>query len=315
MSTTIPMNDQIDRLLESVGRVYLGNPDAVEQLVRCLLARGHALIEDVPGVGKTILASALARSVDCRFTRLQLTPDMLPSDVLGVTMYHQDTGKFEFRKGPVFTDILLADEINRTTPRTQTALLEAMSEARVSMDGEVYDLGQPFMVIATQNPYEFAGTYLLPENQLDRFLMRISLGYPGVEAEARLLDLRPAATVLQELEPVLHADDVVALQRRVDEVRLEPAVRDYIVAVARATRDEDEIQVGLSPRGTLALAHAARATALMDHRDHVIPEDVLDNVVAVGAHRMLLRESAAGVDWERAAVAIRRAAQSVQAPL
>ncbi|MEQ8770602.1 MAG: AAA family ATPase [Phycisphaerales bacterium] len=309
------MNDQIDALRQAISSVYLGNANAVDQLIRCLLARGHALIEDVPGVGKTILASALARSVDCKFTRLQLTPDMLPSDVLGVTVYHQESSSFEFRRGPIFTDILLADEINRTTPRTQTALLEAMSEGRVSLDGQVHELGHPFMVVATQNPYDFEGTYLLPENQLDRFLMRISLGYPSAEVEATLLDIRPAATVLTELKPVLHADDVIELQRAVDAVRIEPPVRDYIVSIARATRSESDIEVGLSPRGTLALAHAARATAMMVGRDHVIPEDVLDNVVPVGAHRVLMRESAAGVDWARAAAAVERAAESVSAPL
>ncbi len=309
------MNDKIEALRQAISSVYLGNPAAVDQLIKCLLARGHALIEDVPGVGKTILASALARSVDCAFTRLQLTPDMLPSDVLGVTVYHQESGTFEFRRGPIFTDILLADEINRTTPRTQTALLEAMSEGRVSLDGQVHELGSPFMVVATQNPYDFEGTYLLPENQLDRFLMRISLGYPAAEVEATLLDVRPATTVLNELRPALHADDVIELQRAVDAVRIEPVVRDYIVAIARATRSEPEIEVGLSPRGTLALAHAARATAAMDGRGHVIPEDVLENIVPVGAHRVLIRESAAGVDWARAAAAVERASQTVNPPL
>lgn len=309
------MNDAIDRLRTNISRVYLGNPQAIDRLIRCLLARGHALIEDVPGVGKTILASALAKSVDCRFTRLQLTPDMLPSDVLGVTVYHQDSGRFEFRQGPIFTDILLADEINRTTPRTQTALLEAMSEGHVSLDGQVHALGHPFMVVATQNPYEYEGTYLLPENQLDRFLMRISLGYPPAEAEARLLELRPASTVLRSLEPVLHATDVVELQSRVDRVRLEATMREYIVALARSTRQQPEIQVGLSPRGTLALAQAAKATAFMAGREFVVPEDVLENLTPVGAHRVLLRDSAAGVDWDRAAGAIERAAEGVPAPL
>ncbi|MEZ6317912.1 MAG: AAA family ATPase [Phycisphaerales bacterium] len=309
------MSQGIDRLRQNIAKVYLGNPEAIDRLIRCLLARGHALIEDVPGVGKTILASALAKSLDCKFTRLQLTPDMLPSDVLGVTMFDQETGKFEFRKGPVFTDILLADEINRTTPRTQTALLEAMSEGHVSMDGHRYELGQPFMVVATQNPYEFEGTYLLPENQLDRFLMRISLGYPPAEAESRMLELRPASTVLQGLGPVLHGTDVVALQEQVDQVRLSQAIREYIVGLARATREHEDIEVGLSPRGALALAHAARATALMDGRDHVTPEDVLDNLMPVGAHRIVLRDTSAGAAWDRAAAMLRHAVQRVNPPL
>ncbi|MDX2115943.1 MAG: AAA family ATPase [Planctomycetota bacterium] len=279
----------LETLRANIQRVYIGNSEAVDRLIRCLLARGHVLIEDVPGVGKTLLATALARSLDCSFSRIQLTPDMLPSDVLGVSVFHRDSGEFQFKKGPLFANIILADEINRTTPRTQSALLESMNEATVSIDGRVYSLEQPFMVIATQNPYEFEGTYLLPENQLDRFLMQIHLGYPRPEDEARVIEIRPSEALLHELRPVLTPRDVMEVQRRVDEVRLDRTLVEYIIALATATRRHEQLQVGLSPRGTLALAHAARAAALMAGRDYCIPEDVVDNVEPVCAHRLVSR--------------------------
>jgi MoxR-like ATPase len=284
-----PASTPIARLRQNIAKVFLGNREAVDRLVCCLLARGHVLIEDVPGVGKTVLATAVAKSVDCTFSRVQLTPDMLPSDVLGVSVLDRNSGDFVFKKGPIFANLVLADEINRTTPRTQTALLEAMNEATVSIDGKVYRLDPPFMVIATQNPYEFEGTYLLPENQLDRFLMRTRLGYPSAEEEARVLDLRPALYALPELTPVLHREDVIALQKQVDDARVDRSLLDYIVAIAAATRSHDQLQVGLSPRGSLALAQAARATAVMNGRDFVIPEDILANVVPVCAHRVIAR--------------------------
>jgi MoxR-like ATPase len=283
------MNDAISRLRDNISRVFLGNMVAVDRVICCLLARGHILIEDVPGVGKTVLATAVAKSIDCSFSRLQLTPDLLPSDVLGVSIFDRNTSEFVFKQGPIFANIVLADEINRTTPRTQTALLEAMNEATVSIDGRVLKLEQPFMVVATQNPYEFEGTYVLPENQLDRFLMRTHLGYPSPEDEARVLDLRPANYALPQLEPVLHKNDVMALQRQVDEVRVDRSLLDYVIALASATRKHEELQVGLSPRGSLALAQAARATAVLDGRDYAIPEDILRNVLPVCAHRMIAR--------------------------
>lgn len=293
------MLDKIARLRESVSKVYLGDPQAIDRIIRCLLARGHVLIEDVPGVGKTVMASAVARSIDCSFSRIQLTPDLLPADVLGVTIYNRDASHFEFHRGPIFANVVLADEVNRTTPRTQTALLEAMSDGSVSVDGTVHILEQPFIVLATQNPYEFEGTYALPENQLDRFLMRIRLGYPTSEAETRLLDLRPAQTELPDLEPVLTGLEVLELQKQVDHVKLSEPIRSYIVELARRTRAHDQIDVGLSPRGSLALAHAARAQALTQDRDYVIPEDVLDNVQAVAAHRIIPRHADQG-GWGRA---------------
>ncbi len=286
-ATTDPMPDAISALRDNISRVFLGNLAAVDRVICCLLARGHILIEDVPGVGKTVLATAMAKSIDCSFSRVQLTPDMLPSDVLGVSIYDRATGEFVFKKGPIFANIVLADEINRTTPRTQTALLEAMNEATVSMDGRSYRLEQPFMVVATQNPYEFEGTYVLPENQLDRFLMRTRLGYPAPADEARVLDLRPANHALLELEPVLNSADVVKLQQQVDAVRFDRSLVDYVIALANATRTHDALQVGLSPRGSLALAQAARATAVLKTRNYAIPEDVLENIIPVCAHRIV----------------------------
>jgi MoxR-like ATPase len=286
------MIDTINRLRENMSRVFLGHRSAVDRTIRCLLARGHLLIEDVPGVGKTLLAMALARSVGCTFSRVQLTPDMLPSDVLGVSVLDRQSGEFVFKRGPIFSNIVLADEINRTTPRTQSAMLEAMNEASVSIDGRVYQLDRPFMVVATQNPFEFEGTYALPENQLDRFLMRISVGYPDASDEARVLDLRPSTMALPDLKPVLSREEIVSLQEKVDGVRLERSLIDYIVAFANATRRHEAVHVGLSPRGSLALAQAARATALSEGRDYVIPEDITDNVTAVCSHRIVLRAGA-----------------------
>lgn len=284
------MLELIEALTQNIGRVFLGNPGAVQRVVCCLLARGHLLIEDVPGVGKTLLASALARSLDCTFARIQLTPDMLPSDILGVSVLDKQSGEFAFKRGPLFTNIILADEINRTTPRTQSALLEAMNEASVSIDGRTYELEAPFMVIATQNPTEFEGTYVLPENQLDRFLMRIDLGYPTPEQEEMVLVERPAQRTLPDLRRVLTREQVIEIQRKVDDVVIRAPVLKYIVALAHATRGHPELHLGLSPRGTLALAQAARATAYMDARDYVVPEDVVDNLLIVGAHRIIPRQ-------------------------
>ena len=279
--------EAVERLRPNITSVYMGNTAAVDRVIVCVLARGHLLIEDVPGVGKTVLANTLARSVRCSFTRIQFTPDLLPSDIVGVSIYDRDQGTFQFKKGPIFNNIVLADEINRTTPRTQSALLEAMNESTVSMDGQIMKLPQPFMVVATQNPYEFEGTYFLPENQLDRFLMRISLGYPAPDDEARIIDQQPARTTLAELEPVLTAEQLVELQNQVDRVTLDRALIDYIIALAEATRHNDDLQIGISPRGALALAQAARATALMHGRDYCVPEDIVSNVLPVCAHRVI----------------------------
>ncbi len=304
----------IESLRENIHRVFIGNSDAVDRLVCCLLARGHVLIEDVPGVGKTVLATALARSISGTFSRIQLTPDMLPGDVLGVSVYDRETGEFQFKRGPIFANIVLADEINRTTPRTQSSLLESMNEATVSVDGRMIPLERPFMVIATQNPYEFEGTYLLPENQLDRFLMQIGLGYPSAEDEARVIETRPADTTLHSLHPVLTCEQTLALQAQVDEVRLDRALVDYIIALANSTRQHEGLRVGLSPRGTISLAQAARATALLQGRDYCIPEDIIDNVVAVGAHRVVCRSFSHGADVRTASQILRETMQRVASP-
>lgn len=287
MSTTTPPLESVSRLRERVRSVFLGHPDTVDQLLVCLLARGHALIEDVPGVGKTVLATALAKSLDCAFSRIQLTPDMLPADVLGVSVYDRDSGRFEFRRGPIFANVVLADEVNRTPPRTQAALLESMSEGRVTVEGRQVTIDPPFIVVATQNPYEFEGTYPLPENQLDRFLMRITLGYPSAEDEARVLELRPSDLALPNLEPAMSRDDLLALQRATDDVNLDRTLVEYIIELARASREHDDLRLGLSTRAALALAHAARATALLEGRDYVIPEDITRHFLDVGAHRVL----------------------------
>jgi len=283
------MTTLLDRLHENIGAVYLGNPLAIDRVMTCLLARGHVLIEDVPGVGKTILATALARSIDCRFARAQLTPDLLPADLLGVSIYNQRTNEFEFKPGPVFTNIFLADEINRASPRTQSALLEAMSESAVSTDGVTRPLEHPFMVVATQNPHEFEGTFPLSENQLDRFLMRIHLGYPTPEAEARVLDLRPATGRLRDIEPVITASELLDLQVRTDAVRIEQSLVSYIVTLATSTRTHDDLRIGVSPRGALALAQAARATAVLNGRDFCVPEDITANILPVCAHRVVTK--------------------------
>jgi MoxR-like ATPase len=283
------MQDRVEALRANIVSVYMGNVQAVDRLIVCLLARGHVLIEDVPGVGKTVLANALARSIRCSFSRIQCTPDLLPSDVTGTSIYRQDSRGFEFRQGPIFANVVLADEINRTTPRTQSAMLEAMSDGTVSAEGGVFHLPQPFMVVATQNPYEFEGTYFLPENQLDRFLMRLSLGYPSPDDEARILAKQPARTALPDLQPAMGAEDVLALQRAVDAVRLEQSLVDYIVAIATASRNSEDLQVGVSPRGALALAAAARASAFVAGRDYCVPDDIVSNVLPVCAHRVISR--------------------------
>ena len=306
--------EAVERLRANITSVYMGNTAAVDRVIVCVLARGHLLIEDVPGVGKTVLANTLARSVRCSFTRIQCTPDLLPSDIVGVSIYDRDQGTFQFKKGPIFNNIVLADEINRTTPRTQSALLEAMSEATVSMDGQIMKLPQPFMVVATQNPYEFEGTYFLPENQLDRFLMRISLGYPAPDDEARIIDQQPARTTLAELQPVLTAEELIELQNQVDRVTLDRALIDYIIALAEATRHNDDLQIGISPRGALALAQAARATAMMHGRDYCVPEDIVSNVLPVCAHRVISKTYMHAGDTATTLRIIRQVMETVPSP-
>lgn len=279
------------RLLEeNISRAVWGKPEAVRLTITALLARGHLLVEDVPGVGKTTLAKALARSVGCTFKRIQFTSDLLPSDVLGLTIFRQETQKFELRKGPIFSNIVLADEVNRTTPRTQSCLLEAMNEHQVSLDGDTHALPAPFMVVATQNPYEFQGTYSLPESQLDRFLLRIKLGYPPEAAERSLL-LGRTEDRAEQLEPVLSGADVVALQSMVDRVRVDPAIADYVLRLVQETREPrrgSPFELGVSTRGALALMQTAKSYALLEGRDYCIPDDVKRLAVASFAHRVIV---------------------------
>ena len=280
-------NQAIERLRDNIRTVFLGHPRAVDLLLTGLVARGHVLIEDVPGVGKTVLARSLAKSIRCNFSRIQLTPDLLPGDVLGVSVFDAKTSQFEFKPGPVFANIILADEINRTTPRTQSALLEAMAEEQVSVENRTYPLQRPFMVVATQNPFEFEGTYHLPENQLDRFLLRISVGYPERANEHRILTTQPGRNVLERLEPVMSGQDVIELQDRSPAVKLDPTIVDFILDLVNATRESDDLHLGVSPRGALALTQAAQASALLNGRDFVTPDDVKGLFISVCAHRVI----------------------------
>ncbi len=280
-------NECIDRLRDSIGRVFLGHPKAVDLLLTGLLARGHVLIEDVPGVGKTVLAKALARSIDCTFSRMQLTPDLLPGDVLGVSVYNNITQKFDFKPGPIFANIVLADEINRTTPRTQSALLEAMSEEQVSIENETRPLGRPFMVVATQNPFEFEGTYYLPENQLDRFLLKVAIGYPDRASEQKILTTQPGRGALDALKPVTSAAEIVELQDRVPLIRLDTSLVDYLLDLVEHSRNHEQLHLGVSPRGALALSQAAQAAAMLAGRDYVTPDDIKRLFIPVCAHRVV----------------------------
>lgn len=277
----------IDRLRANIAKVFYGHSRAVDLLLIGLFARGHVLIEDVPGVGKTVLARSLAKSIDCKFSRIQLTPDLLPGDVLGVSIFNTTTQAFEFKPGPIFANIVLADEVNRTTPRTQSALLEAMAEEQVSVEDQTIRLERPFMVVATQNPFEFEGTYYLPENQLDRFLLRIAVGYPERTAEHRILTTQPGRNALPELEPVLHADDVVRLQDEVPKIRLDASIVDYMLDLVDATRHNDQLHLGVSPRGALALTAVVQAAAMLAGRDYVTPDDVKGLFIACCAHRVV----------------------------
>jgi len=274
------------RLLESsLNEVIRGKADVIRLSLVCLLARGHLLIEDVPGVGKTTLAQALARSVRCRFHRLQFTADMLPSDVVGVTIYSSHSREFEFKPGPVFTNFLLADEINRSTPKTQSALLEAMNELQVTVDGKSHLLDPPFMVIATQNPMEHHGTYPLPESQLDRFLLRLRIGYPDPESEKLILRRAGGAAALAARD-ALSAEEIIHLQEQVTQVAVDDSLVDYMLRIVELTRSHEALSLGVSPRGAQALYHSTQALALIEGRDYVLPDDVKRLVVPVCAHRV-----------------------------
>ncbi|MGI5337412.1 AAA family ATPase [Streptomyces sp. CA-181903] len=276
-----------ERVRASVEAVIEGKPEVVRTALTVLLAEGHLLIEDVPGVGKTMLAKALARSIDCSVRRIQFTPDLLPSDITGVSVFDQERREFEFRPGAIFAQIVIGDEINRASPKTQSALLESMEERQVTADGVTHELPSPFMVVATQNPVEMEGTYPLPEAQRDRFMARVSMGYPSPDAELRMLDLHGGTSPLDDLQPAAHAHDIVKLVEAVRAVHVAESVRRYAVDLVNGTRHHPELRLGASPRGTLHLLRAAKATAALAARDYTLPDDVRAVAVAVLAHRLL----------------------------
>ncbi|MFZ0427017.1 MAG: MoxR family ATPase [Acidobacteriota bacterium] len=309
--------ERIRTLQASIETVIKGKREVVERALVTLLARGHLLIEDVPGVGKTTLAYALARSFDCTFHRIQFTSDLLPSDLTGVSIFNQAAGRFEFRRGPLFANVVLADEINRTTPKTQSALLEAMSEGNVSIEDQTYPLPQPFVVIATQNPIEHHGTYPLPESQLDRFLMRIRMGYPGAEDEKEILRSGISYQSAENLTPVVSIEEVLAAQKAVESVRMDESLLSYLMAMVAATREHELLDLGISPRGAMALYRSAQAFACLQGRDYCIPDDLRTLAVPVLAHRVVVssRFTSPLQVSEEAELIIHELVDSIEVPL
>lgn len=287
-----PIQEFASRLIENVEHVIFGKHDTVELTAICLLCQGHLLIEDVPGVGKTMLARALSRSIGGTFKRIQFTPDMLPADVTGTSIYNQKIGEFEFRPGPIMAQVVLADEINRATPKTQSALLEAMEERQVTVDGVTRTLGQPFIVLATQNPIEYEGTFPLPEAQLDRFLMRISLGYPSVEQQIAILDAQQYAHPIDQLKQIVQISDLIRMQEQLRAVYVDPAIKQYIVTLVDKTRTHADVYLGASPRGAITLYRASQARAAFNGRDYVIPDDVKTLTHPTLAHRIIVGPAA-----------------------
>jgi len=281
-----------ERIIDNVEKVIVGKRREISLSVIALLCRGHILIEDVPGVGKTMLAKSLARSIGCSFRRIQFTPDMLPSDITGVSIYNQKTQEFEFRPGPVMTQILLTDEINRATPKTQSALLESMEEWQVTVDGTTYSMPNPFLVLATQNPIEYEGTFPLPEAQLDRFLMRIRLGYPSQADEMHILDLQQHQHPIEVLDRVVTVEELLEAQTAIQDIYVDDLIKEYIVTIVNATRSHPDIYLGASPRGSLGLYRSAQAQAALEARDYVIPDDIKALAKPVLAHRLIISPSA-----------------------
>lgn len=305
----------LERLRGNIASVLLGQAEAIRMALVALLADGHLLIEDVPGIGKTLLAKALARSLDCSFHRIQFTPDLLPSDLLGTSVFHQPTGEFVFKQGPLFAQIVLADEINRATPRTQSALLEAMSDRQVSVDGLTRALGSPFMVLATQNPYEFEGTFPLPESQMDRFLMRLRIGYPDRQTEKEILKSHRDGEPVETLRAVLTAQEVAGLQRRVRQVQVHDTLHDYVLELTGATRSHPGLYLGASTRAALSMYRAAQALALLDGRDYVIPDDIKHLAVPVLAHRLLPKSYRQGDQHDAGEIVMREIVEQTPLPV
>ncbi|MCL2408097.1 MAG: MoxR family ATPase [Oscillospiraceae bacterium] len=282
----------LKNIVDNVERVIIGKREAIEFALCSFMCRGHVLIEDMPGVGKTSLVAAIAKSFDCSFRRIQFTPDILPSDITGFSMYNQKTGEFEYKQGAIMSQIILADEINRTSPKTQSSLLEVMEENQVTVDGQTYQVPQPFIVFATQNPIEYLGTYPLPEAQLDRFFMRISMGYPTADEESKMLDRFKVDNPLRTLQAVSNAEELVKIQESVANIHIDKSINDYVVSIVRETRDHPNISLGGSPRATICLFRAAQAWALYNERDYVLPDDVAKMAVPVIEHRLVLRQEA-----------------------
>ncbi|MBS1791191.1 MAG: MoxR family ATPase [Acidobacteria bacterium] len=283
--------NRLGELQQTIESVIRGKSEAVHLAIVTLLAGGHLLVEDVPGVGKTTLAQTIARALDCSFQRIQFTSDLLPSDIVGVSIYNQHSGDFEFKPGPIFANVILADEINRTTPKTQSSLLEAMAEGRATIENRTYDLPRPFLVLATQNPIEHHGTYPLPESQLDRFLMRVRMGYPSITEEKEILRQHAALAnhhPLEDVAPVMSGDDILDLQEEVKHVRVDDALLDYLMEIVAATRKSDMLELGVSPRGSLALHRAAQALAFTEDRAYCIADDIKRLVIPVFAHRVVI---------------------------
>jgi MoxR-like ATPase len=308
------LHADIAALQANMGQVVLGKPEVVRLCLVSLLASEHILLEDVPGVGKTLVGKALAKSLSGEFCRLQFTPDLLPSDIVGSSLFNSKTSAFEYKKGPIFANVVLADEINRAPPRTQSALLEAMSDNQVSVDGTTSPLPKPFIVIATQNPFEFEGTYNLPESQLDRFLLRISMGYPDRDAERRVLSTHRGGEPVNELQPVLSSEQIVRLQRQVRDVRVDESIYDYLLDIVDETRNCEDLHVGVSTRGALSLYRAAQASALIDGREFVVPDDVKRLTVPVLAHRVLTKSFVQGGSREAAEMLIEQLVDNVMVP-
>lgn len=307
-------HEVVQRIIANVESAVLGKPQIVRLAVVSLLAGGHVLLEDAPGLGKTSLARALAKSLGGSFVRMQFTPDLLPSDILGTSVFRPGTGDFEFRPGPIFTNVLLADEINRTTPRNQSALLEAMSERQVSIEGVTHRLNEPFLVIATQNPFEFEGTYPLPENQLDRFMMCLSVGYPDRRTELEILQRHRDGQPVDALKPVATHDEVLGLQRQVQSIRVDTSLAEYMLEMAARTRNHPELSLGVSTRGALTLYRASQAMAFADGRSYVIPDDIKQVAVPVLAHRLVCRGVLRDGDRQRSIQILRSILESIAVP-
>ncbi|MDP5274875.1 AAA family ATPase [Chengkuizengella axinellae] len=283
--------EMIEKVIQNIERVIIGKREAVEKVLIAFISQGHVLIEDIPGVGKTMLVRALAKSIDCSFNRIQFTPDLLPTDITGISMYNQKTRDFEFRPGPLMSNIVLADEINRTSAKTQSALLEAMAERSLTVDGMTYKLPNPFLILATQNPFEYEGTYVLPEAQMDRFSVRIQLGYPSKTQEVTMLERVQKVHPIKSLKAVLFKEELIELQKKAREIHVDAALREYIVQISKTTRHHPHLQLGVSPRASIDLMKAAQSLALIRGRTYVVPDDIKELILPVFAHRIVLKQN------------------------